>query len=204
MIVDAAQQALAIAHQLNKLDTQLTILRNVAMDIVQWDFANEVDASNAVKEELAQTLSRGNTTVKKQFLLELNSQDLLAGYATLFPQYPLRARNLAHCMTLYWFSMWQAVRNVELPDAKAFEAVVAQCAARLDGDANAKRANTRQMMGEGMMYETIFAMEGVRRARAADSQAELQKIAATAHENCLKRGLNFKKMELSESGFSTI
>jgi hypothetical protein len=174
------------------------------MDIAQWDFADEAAASKAVKEELAQTLSRGNAVVKKQFLQELDTQNLLSGFAALFPQYPLRHRNLAHCMTLYWFSMWQAVRNETLPDAKTFEAVVAQCAARLDGDANAKRANTRQMMGEGMMYETIFAMEGVRRARAADSQGELQKIAATAHENCLKRGLNFKKMELTESGFRTI
>jgi hypothetical protein len=171
------------------------------MDLAQWDFGSEANASAAVKQELATTLSRGNAGLKKQFLQQLNAQDLLSGFADAFPQYPVRARNLAHCMALYWLSMWQAVRNEALPEAEVFAAVVSQCAEKLKGDINAERATSRQMMGEGMMYETIFAMEGVRRARASDSQSELKTLAATAHQNCLKRGLDFSKMQLGPTGF---
>jgi hypothetical protein len=171
------------------------------MDMANWDFGNEKKQSDAVKDELTQTLSKGNPAVKKQFLRELEAQDVLAGYAALFPQYPLRERNLAQCMALYWLSMARAVQGGDFPSSTTFDAVTLQCAKRLHGDHNAMDPARRQMMGEVMMYETIFAVEAVKRAIATGSSDALKTLSTMTHQNCLKRGLDFQKLVLTESGF---
>ncbi len=178
----------------------MTLLGNdVTLDV--WDFPNIAKNSILVKQELAETLARGNRQVKQQFLKELDSTDFLATYLPLFPTYAIRPRNLAHTMAIYWLTMWSAIHGDDLPSPETYLAVVGQCAKRLVGDPNAKNADKRQQMGEATMYESLFAMEGIKRARESGKAEELKKLSDMTHGNCVKRGLNFRSMALTPEGF---
>jgi hypothetical protein len=122
-------------------------------------------------------------------------------YQALFPTYAIRERNLAHTMAIYWLTMWSAIHGDDLPSPDTYLAVVDQCAARLLGDPNAKNADKRQQMGEATMYESLFAMEGIKRARESGKAEELKKLSDMTHGNCSKRGLNFRAMTLTPEGF---
>jgi hypothetical protein len=172
------------------------------VDIAHWDFQALKKNSAKVKDELSTTLARGNSALHASLRKELDATDMLAHFAPQFPDYPLRERNLAHAMASYWISMWCAIHGDELPSAETYLAVVAQCESRLQFDANAKDPDRRQMMGEVAMYEAMFAIEAIKRARASGKSEEMKKLSDMTHTNCMKRGLNFRSMELSVNGFS--
>lgn len=166
-------------------------------------FGDDPAVSARVRDELAETLGRGDAAKARALREALDARDFHAEFAAALGTLDLDSHDLADVMAAYWLVMWCLVHDAALPSATEAAPVRTQVARMIGSTPLVRDEKQRQAMGEAMLSEAMLTLEQQRNAQARGDTAALQQMAETAQRNMLMRqALNLRKMRLTPSGLA--
>ena len=132
----------------------------------------------------------------------LESLEPAIEFETLMQPLGLKANDLAHAMTGYWLSMWMIIHDKDWPETTKTQAVIAQARTQLNGNPMLRDANMRNLVGTGLVFETVLGWHSYANARDKAQEFELRKMRKSAAKNTAKRGVPLAKMRLTDKGLT--
>ncbi len=169
-----------------------------------FPFQYEPEVSQIVRTELLDTVGKRNDVQAELLRLDLESRDIPAEFDQRMADYGLRSNDVADAMLGYWLVMWSAIHGRDLPSAgEGVEAARRQLAGLLGKNPVVKSGSNRQrqMVGEGMVFETVLGLEIYERTRLGGSPDELRQLGESTHENMMRRNINLRAMDFTRQGF---
>jgi hypothetical protein len=151
-----------------------------------------------VEAELYQSLARLSREQADEVQRVVFSQDIETLFGDTVRPFGLRSNDLSHAMTAYWVGMWVIANNAPNPTNAQIAEVRAQLlnVLAVNGTLDASDAD-KQRLSQAMMLETYLGLVAFN-----DMRVDRRSLADATAENLRRRGLDMRRMVITDRGFA--
>ncbi len=164
-------------------------------------FRPQAEVSKRVRQRFLNNIRQVNPKAVGPLTTLFQRQSALSIFGKTVSPYGLQPNNLGDISSAYMVLMWMVANQSNIPQKDQISAVqqtmrplIAKQFGRLN---NAQRQET----GEAMVYEILMALSAWDSTKG--NVQRRQQLSDQAHRNLLKRGLDFRSLTLTSSGFQT-
>ncbi|BAU14205.1 hypothetical protein LEP3755_47500 [Leptolyngbya sp. NIES-3755] len=157
--------------------------------------------SRQVQRSIVESVRQQVPSEADKFASILASGQPMSVYSNVVAKYGLRVDNVADAMTAFMVTNWLIVNNVRTdPSRASVQAVRSQIVPVVLNNPQFRSEQTRQLVAESLIYQTIFLNANYE--RASNNPAQMQQFVQTTHRSMTAGfGLDFRRIDLTDAGF---
>jgi hypothetical protein len=152
-----------------------------------------------VQNAFYNTVKAGSKETAEEIRTKLFNQDIEKLFGKTVSPFGLKSHDVIDSTTAFWISMWVIANQAPNPTPQQVSAVRQQVKATMaDSGRLSSNDADKQRFSQMMMYETILALV------AFNTDAiDKKQLAAATYKNIKRRGMDLKKMQLTDQGFTS-
>jgi hypothetical protein len=157
--------------------------------------------SPAISAEVQNTfynqVKAGSKETAEEIQAKLFDKDIEKLFGSTVRPFGLKANDVVDSTTAFWISMWVIANQAPNPTTQQVAAVRKQVQTSMAGSGKLGSSDAdKQRFSQMMMYETILGLVAFN-----TDTIDKQQLAAVTHKSIKRRGMDLRRMRLTDKGF---